>query len=158
MERFKYVKTSEKEEIMKISCIIKTVEGVIENLEANKPEEKRLIKNLRTGTTYIRKAVQEITDAMDENQMLEVQKFVEKKHVLIADPNDARIINSKPRLNVDEVAVSQDIMKSVCESIKLNHCLNDKVVCNPKECPYRKLMTEINIEGLAEYKECPFEK
>ena len=157
MEKYKYLKTSDKSNLMELSCIISSTENIINEMALCKPQEKSLIKTLKTGQTYIKKGLKEMTGAMNRAQLEDVMKYTEKKEVIIVEKGIARIMTNKVTLRDEEIAVELKEVDNMFKDVKLKICSNCDGLYDYSICHFQKLMISTGQEGKENYINCPFE-
>lgn len=161
MGKFKrnYLRREEKDELMSLACLISVTRKMVDRYQEFRKNDKGVIKNLKTGLTFSKKAMEEIFDSLDADILEDVKNFVETKEVLIADPKDARLCRNRASetdnvINVDTrdfVAMAHQIKSDICQ-----HC-DGTYTGVEKECPYKKvLLFHSPVDGLSEYDKCPF--
>jgi hypothetical protein len=143
-----YFSKTEREMFLKLDLLLGTAQTIIDAYEATPSPDKKFMKDLRTGRTYLAKALTRRYIGLEPKEMQRARKMVKNYRVLLLPSDIAKANNKKLQEEMETIVMSADDFKDwYCDAIPYTcgKCPYHGSEIKQGKCRMRKFMEKYDI-------------
>jgi hypothetical protein len=159
MNKKMYLRRDEKDDIVAIACLQGLLEQRISDWEKFRPQDKELLKSIKMAKTYTKKALKIMFDSIDPTVLVQVQKHVETKQIVVLDSNDAKLVRKREDEDAKAIKMSIDDFTIMTVRIRKEYCSTCIGNQSKDDCFWREILSKYgDVTGSLECSDgrCPF--